>query len=332
MTPQPSGPNHGSTTSRREFFTKTALLLATATVPGCSTTNLLGDGEPVIDIHQHLGYNGRSDKVLIAHQRAMGVTKTILLPAGRPVNTPSTHGGFSNGLQAKCFGNEACYKFAKHHKRSFLFGANEVPDLDDAPKEIEKYLKLGAVVIGEQKFGVECDSPEIQRLYQLAADYRVPILMHWQFKMYNYGFERFYKMLEKYPNTTFIGHAQTWWANIDKSYTDDATNLYPKGKHIVPGGLTDRYLGDYPNMYGDLSAGSGLNAFTRDEDHTRAFFERHQDKLIYGSDCNDLVGTGEQCQGSQTIAIVRRLSATRKIERKLLCENAERVFRIKAIA
>ena len=31
-------------------------------------------------------------------------------------------------------------------------------------------------------------------------------------------------------------------------------------------GLTDRYLTDYPNMYGDLSATSGLNALTRDED------------------------------------------------------------------
>ena len=35
-----------------------------------------------------------------------------------------------------------------------------------APQVIEKYLKLDAVVIGEQKFGVECDSPEIQKLYK----------------------------------------------------------------------------------------------------------------------------------------------------------------------
>jgi hypothetical protein len=154
--------------------------------------------------------------------------------------------------------------------------------------------------------------------------------MHWQFKMYNYGFERFYKVLEKHPHTIFVGHAQTWWANVDKSYTDDAKNLYPKGSHITPGGLTDRYLSDYPNMYGDLSAGSGLNAFTRDEEHTRAFFQRHQDKLIYGSDCNDLVGVGEKCQGWQTIAVIKRLAPSKRIERKLLCENAERVFRIKA--
>jgi len=307
-----------------------ALLALAGVVQGCKTTasETAEQGEPIIDIHQHVGYSGRTDEVLFAHQQAMGISKTILLPAGRPVNSASTHEGVSNGLQAKCLGNEACYQIAKARPREYLFGANEVPDLPEATKEIEKYLKRGAVVIGEQKFGVECDSPEIQKIYQLAADHRVPVLMHWQYKMYNYGFERFYRMLEKYPKTTFIGHAQTWWANIDKDYKDDAANLYPKGK-VAPGGLTDRYLSDYPNMFGDLSAGSGLNALTRDPEHARDFIQRHQDKLIYGSDCNDLVGVG--CQGAQTIAAVRRLSPNKEIERKLLYGNARRVFRMLAI-
>ena len=133
-------------------------------------------------------------------------------------------------------------------------------------------------------------------------------------------------MLEKHPKTTFIGHAQTWWANIDKNYSDQAV-LYPKGK-VTPGGLTDRYLSDYPNMYGDLSAGSGLNAFTRDEDHAGRFIQRHQDKLLYGSDCNDLEGQGSKCSGAQMIAAIRRLSPSKEIERKLLYRNARRMCRI----
>jgi predicted TIM-barrel fold metal-dependent hydrolase len=159
----------------------------------------------------------------------------------------------------------------------------------------------------------------------LAAHYRVPVLMHWQYKMYNYGFERFYKVLEKYSKTIFIGHAQTWWANIDKAYVDNNKNLYPKGK-VTPGGITDRYLRDYANMFGDLSAGSGLNALKRDPDHARDFLLRHQDKLIYGSDCNDLSGFG--CEGAQTIAALRRLAPSKEIERKLLHGNAMRVFRL----
>ncbi len=203
---------------------------------------------------------------------------------------------------------------------------NDVPDLEGATREIERYLKRGAVVIAEQKFGVECDSAEMQQIYALAREYDVPVLMHWQFSMYNYGFERFHRMLEKFPRVKFLGHAQTWWANIDRSHTDQ-TVLYPKGP-VTPGGLTDRYLSDYSNMYGDLSAGSGLNALTRDEDFTRDFLTRHRDKLLFGSDCNDRDGGGPNCLGAQIIATIRRLAANRQMERQLLYENAKRLFRL----
>ncbi len=262
---------------RREFLTSSSLALLGMATPSFQAGPIAAV-EPIVDIHQHLGYSGRPDDVLLSHQRAMGATTTILLPAGRPVSTPSTHDGVSNGLQAECLGNEACRQFAKTHGKAFAFGANEVPDIEGATEEIERYLKRGGVIIAEQKFGVECDAPAMQKIYELAQAHRVPVLMHWQFQMYNYGFERFYKMLEKYPRVNFLGHAQTWWANIDKNNADQ-TIMYPKGS-VTPGGLTDRYLSDYPNMYGDLSAGSGLNALTRDEDFARDFLKRHQDKLV----------------------------------------------------
>ena len=310
---------------RREFLTTSSLALLGAAMQGLGTAPAEA-AEPIIDIHQHLGYSGRPDNVLIAHQRTMGATTTILLPAGRSVRTPSTHDGVSNGLQAQCLGNEACRQFARAHGKAYAFGANEVPDIEGATQEIERYLKLGGVIIAEQKFGLDCDSLEMQKIYELAQSYKVPVLMHWQFKMYNYGFERFYKMLEKYPKVNFLGHAQTWWANIDKNNLDQSV-MYPKGP-VTPGGVTDRCLGDYPNMYGDLSAGSGLNAITRDEDFARDFLKRHQDKLVYGSDCSDHEGSGPKCQGAQTIAAIRRLAGDKTIERKLLYGNAKRLFRL----
>ena len=309
--------------SRRDFMAG-----ATTTVLGIAgaQTDSRAQAEPIIDIHQHLGYSGRPDDVLLRHQHEMGITTTILLPAGRNVNSPSTHDGVSNGLQAQCLGNEACRRFSKAHSKAFRFGANEVPDVDGARREIERYLKLGGVVIAEQKFGVECDSREMQAIYALAAEHRVPVLMHWQFQMYNYGFERFHKMLEKYPKVNFLGHAQTWWGHIDRNNKDQSV-MYPKGA-VTPGGLTDRYLSDYSNMFGDLSAGSGLNALTRDEQFARDFIVRHQDKLVYGSDCSDHVGSGTACQGAQTIATIRRLSPNKAVERKLLYGNARKLFRL----
>lgn len=313
--------------SRRQFLEGASLLAIGTSLKLNGLTELPGvKREPIIDIHQHIHYHERTDEEMHAHQKAMGITTTFLLPSGRPANTPSTHMGVSNGLQAKTGGNAECYLFASQHKKNFRFGACAVPDVNDALYEIEKYLKLGAVVIGELKFGVECDSPEMQKIYQLAQTYDVPVLMHWQHGMYNYGFERFYKMLEKYPKVNFIGHAQTWWANIDKNHRDQSV-LYPKSL-VTAGGITDRYLSDYPNMYGDLSAGSGLNALTRDEDHAKLFLERHQDKLLYGSDCADSSGLATpECSGAMDIAFIRRV-VSKPVERKLLYHNAKKLFRL----
>lgn len=316
--------------SRREFIVGAGMLVLGATlklnVSAGLPTFLEVKKEPIIDIHQHIHYHGMTDEQLLAHQRTMGISKTILLPAGPPINSASTYNGVANGLEVLAGGNAECYVFAKKHRKEFLFGVNAVPDTPDALHEIEKYLKLGAVTIGELKFGVECDSPEMQKIYQLAQAYDVPIRMHWQYNRFNLGFERFYKMLEKFPKVKFLGHAQTWWANIGKNYTDQS-ELYPKGP-ATPGGITDRYLSDYPNMYGDVSDGSCLNALTRDDDFIRGFFERHQDKLLYGSDCADTVGHGKACDGSQIIVQIRKLSSSKAIERKLLYENAKKMYHL----
>jgi len=321
-----SHPDKSCSLSRRKFIGVTGLLLTGAALKMNGANLSFNESEPIIDIHQHINYHGRSNEDLLTHQRAMGITTTILLPAGRPVISASTNNGESNGMEAKITGNRVAMKFARKHPKEFLFAANEVPDLPDAVKEIEKYFKRGAVAIGELKFAVACDSPEMQKIYQLAQTYGVPVLMHWQQGRFNYGFERFHTMLEKYPKVNFIGHAQTWWANIDKY--NNQTVLYPKDK-VTVGGWTDRWLSDYPNMYGDLSARSGLNALTRDEDHARLFLTRHQDKLMFGSDCADADGlTPDLCQGAQTIAAIKKLSETKQIERKLLHENAKKLFGI----
>ena len=305
--------------SRREFLLSTAAALIASKLSA-------QEPEPIIDIHQHTSYLARIDDDLVAHQRAMGVTQTILLPAGTPLARASTHHGKSNGLAAKCSGNESVVALSKKYPGEFFFGANEVTDLENAPAEVERYLKLGAKVIGEQKFSVACDSPESEALYQLAQKYDVPVLMHFQHATYNLGIERFDRVLEKFPRVNFIGHAQTIWVNIAANVTDQSI-LYPKGP-VTPGGLTDGLLRDYPNFFADLSAGSGLNALTRDEEHARAFLDRHQDKLMYGSDCPDATGSGRECTGANILAAVRRLAPSKAAERKLLYGNAKRLFRL----
>ena len=164
--------------------------------------------EPIIDIHQHTNYSGRTDEQLLYHQKAMGVSLTLLLPAGSVVNRPSTHDGKTNGLMAKCGGNDTCVKIAHDHPGEYRFYANEVPDLPQARAVLTKYLKMGAVGIGEQKFNVPCDSPPIELVAEVAGDFGVPVLIHFQEGMFNEGFPNFHHILEKFPKVRFIGHAR----------------------------------------------------------------------------------------------------------------------------
>ena len=295
--------------SRRDFLLATAGAVAASTLCGQETA-----AEPIIDIHQHTNYSGRTNAQLIAHQKAMGVTHTILLPAGRLY-----------GLDAQCGGNQTVVDLAKEHPGEYWYFANEITDDENAVAEIRKYLKAGAIGIGEQKFKVACDSPALHRVAEVAKEFGVPVLMHFMHEQYNTGIENFHKTLEKFPTVNFIGHAQTWWGNVDKKHEQKV--LYPTGP-ATRGGITDKLLSDYPNMHGDLSAGSGLNFLNRDEEHSRWFLEKHQNKLMFGSDCNDIFGRGPGCQGANTIAALRKLSGSKKIERKLLFDNAKRLLKL----
>ncbi len=271
-------------------------------------------GYPIVDIHQHTPYSGRSAVQLVAHQRSLGIAKTVLLPAGRRY-----------GLAAGVGGNQVAVGLAHQYPGEYYYFANELPDLPETQRVIEQHLNTGAIGIGEQKFPVDCDSKFIQRIAEIARHYEVPVLLHFEHGAYNFHLDRFYRVLEKFPQVNFIGHAQTWWGNIDRRH--DQTVMYPKTK-VTPGGITDRYLADYPNIYGDLSAGSGQNSMLRDEEHARDFLSRHQDKLLFGSDCSDPFGKGPKCIGSKTLATIRRLAPDQGVVKKILHDNAVRIMRI----
>ena len=272
----------------------------------------------MIDFHQHTDYKARSDADLVAHQRRLGVDLTVLLPAGSRY-----------GLDAGAGRNDSVAALTERHPTEFVFFANELPDIRETRAVLERYLKAGARGIGEQKFPVACDSAAMRLVYDIARDYAVPVLLHFQHDRYNTGIERFHAVLESYPTVDFIGHAQTCWGNIDLRHEQAA--MYPETP-VTRGGISDRLLSDYPNMYGDLSAGSGLNAMLRDEEHAQGFLERHQDRLLWASDCNDRLGEGPDCIGSRGLATVRRLAPDANAVDKILSRNAARLLALERTA
>jgi predicted TIM-barrel fold metal-dependent hydrolase len=308
--PQVTGPAF----SRRDFLRWSALL-AGAAGGAIRATAAPPEKEPLIDMHQHVQYSGRSDDVLVAHQRALGVTTSILMPSG-------DRGGGHKGGSAE---HELVVALCRRHPGEFVFFANEITDHPDAVKNIERQLRAGAIGIGEQKFRVDCDAPELWRVAEAAQEFDVPVLLHFQDNLYNRHIERFHRTLEKFPKVKFIGHATAWWAAMDKNYRPGVN--YPTGP-VTAGGITDRYLSDYPNCYAEVSAGSGNGAIVRDEEHYRGFLVRHQDKLMFGSDCSEGTGRAPACFAARTLAAIRRLAPDKDVERKVLFGNAKRLLKL----
>jgi hypothetical protein len=155
--------------------------------------------------------------------------------------------------------------------------------------------------------------------------------------MYNYNFDAFERVLRDNPDTTFVGHAQAFWANVSADAPNDPAaagfTAYPKGK-VVPGGKTDRWLEEFPNLYGDLSAGSGLGALTRDPEFTPGFLARHQDKLLWATDCPCRDGKGDwgdrgrrECYAALSLAVLREHASPDAFER-ITSGNARKLLRL----
>jgi len=217
--------------------------------------------------------------------------------------------GSTRGAEDAALRTEECREAAAAHPDELHWFCCAHPEDPDACKRVEEWAKAGAKGFGEHKVGLPCDDARSVELYRLAGSLGLPVLVHFEDANYNTAFERFADVLEKLPGTKFIGHAQTWSANI--SAPDKGRSDYPK-EPVTEGGLTDAWLGEYPNLYADLSAGSGLNACERDRDFYKDFVRRHREKLIFGTDCPCRDGRGGgwergTCFGEKMLSRLREL-------------------------
>jgi uncharacterized protein len=325
--------------SRREFLVAG---LVVAAAPRLASS---APPERILDLHQHTFYAGRSNQQLIAHQQYHGVTITNLLAGDGWMLSELGSNADCAALQAKYpdqFVRFACADPVEGRMLDIGGPALNGPVDDLSPREeslsglswpppavklraagLGTDRRRGAIGIGEMKFHVRVNSPEMDRVYKLAEELRVPVLLHFEYHHYNLGFENLEKVLKRYPRVNFIGHAQTWWGHISADL--NPTNMYPRGP-VKAGGLLDKLLRDYPNIYGDLSADSGLNAITRDREFSLGFLERHSRKLIWGCDCpcRDGKGGGTNigyCIAGRCLAALRTLVSNRMDLRRILYEN-----------
>ncbi len=280
---------------------------------------------PVIDMHFHMRGTPEANA---AHLDGCGVTMANLL----------TQAGAVDRVRAVQ---------ERYPKRFVWYGSTDITK-PGAEALLTQTIKNGAGGIGELKSHVEADGPELRRMYALAAELDVPILIHFQEVPHTEnegtfasGFKRFEAILKEYPRTRFFGHADAFWANVSADYANQ--EAYPSGP-IKRGGLTDKLLSDYPNLFADMSANSGNNALSRDPDFTPDFLKRHQDKLVFGSDCGCTDGNGGgvaqannpaanrlsgKCVARETLSVLQK-STSPALFAKLVWENAHKFLRLPA--
>lgn len=190
---------------------------------------------------------------------------------------------------------------------------------------LERYVELGAKGFGEHKTGVRVDDPRNMKLYEAIAEVKLPVLYHMdnERNMDTPGLPGLAKVAQAFPSIPFIGHGQGWWASISGSASRTDMGVYPRTE-VSPGGAIDVLMEKYPNIYGDLSAGSGANAIRRDLKFGREFLIRRADRLLFGT---DFLAPG---QDVPQLELYRQLDLPAEVQAKIFRENARRLVGLAA--
>jgi predicted TIM-barrel fold metal-dependent hydrolase len=193
--------------------------------------------------------------------------------------------------------------------------------IDGLVEMLKRYIDAGAKGFGEHKPGVRIDDPRNMALYAACGRVKLPILFHLdnERNMDAPGLPGLERALKEFPETTFIGHGPGWWASISGDVTQAKLGGYPEGP-VAPGGAIDRLMDAYPNIHGDLSAGSGAGAISRDVAFGREFLIRRSNRLMFGT---DFLSPGQEVP---QLTLFRTLDMPVDVASKVFRDNARKLL------
>ena len=159
----------------------------------------------------------------------------------------------------------------------------------DFARFLRIYQEMGCKGVGETIPNLPFDDPLCWNTFRQIADAGLPMTIHiapsigGAYGFYDEpGLPLLEKTLREFPDLIILGHSQPFWAEISADVTAETRGGYPTGP-VMPGRLVE-LLECYDNLWGDLSAGSGHNAISRDPEFGNAFLERFQDRMLFGTD------------------------------------------------
>ena len=229
--------------------------------------------------------------------------------------------------------------FTRHKIDGFLWFCNIDPkalsngDKTDLSPLFKHYKKLGAKGVGEVTCQLYFDDPRVDNMLSYAEEFEMPVLFHLHTKfggsyglVDEAGLPRLEKMLKKHPRLNFIGHSQVFWAEISNDCPENERGGAPKGK--VTEGRISKLLREYPNLWCDISAGSGWNALSRDPEFAEKFLNEFADRILYGCDVCATLNTHQYLMDE----FLRKMYADGMLKpdvwRKIARENAISLLKI----
>lgn len=288
-------------TTRRAFI-KGSAATAVMGMAGCMTAGVAKDeiertiaGTKFIDIHAHCtefemppvylpGVKPLpTPEDLVAHYDRLGVERGVIQALSNPEN-------FIGGMTT-----EQILRVCAQAPDRFIptvgidpraLGNNAFGDFESVFKY---YRDRGCRVCGEVCANLHFLDPIMQNYFKGCEAAGLPLTFHIAAeKDYLYGLidekglPELEVCLQRFPKLRFFGHSQSFWCEIGTYSTWDERTGYPRGP--VTEGRIAELMRKYPNLYGDLSAGSGNNALARDLDYAGRFLTEFQDRIMYGID------------------------------------------------
>jgi predicted TIM-barrel fold metal-dependent hydrolase len=269
--------------SRRRFCAGVAAAASAACLPATTARAAFPPGE-YVDMHTHLGQTWNTTEPLTAEELlrwmdAHRVAQAVVLPLTSPESSSYLLTSDFVLEQTRPYRDRLIPFCALDPRTSYSGGVKGLIAM------LRKWVDGGARGFGEHKPGVAFDDKRSMVIYEACAELKLPLLFHIdnQRNVDTPGLPALENALKTHPGCNFIGHGPGWWASISGDVDQRSLHAYPKTK-VAPGGAIDTLMAKYPNLYGDLSAGSGATAISRDLDFGREFLMRRQDRVMFGTD------------------------------------------------